>query len=75
MIQFDTSTLLTTLNSFFSIVAAILRFDEAIIDSLFYLEEGNWIGIGIVILGGVSLSLGQSVVLFANRVRRRRFIF
>lgn len=41
-----------------------------------YVEAGNgsgWVILAIAILGGASLLLGQSVILFVNRVRPARF--
>ncbi len=35
---------------------------------------GLRLALGVVFLAGVSMSFGQSLVLFANRVRQRRFI-
>ncbi len=36
--------------------------------------RASWLVLGVVFLGGASVLLGQSVVLFVNRVRRGRFI-
>ena len=37
--------------------------------------ESKWVVLGIIFLAGVSTLIGQSVVLFLNRVRRERFYF
>jgi len=37
--------------------------------------ESKWLVFGIIFLAGVSTLIGQSVVLFLNRVRRERFYF
>ena len=37
--------------------------------------SANWLVAGVVFLAGASTLLGQSVVLFVNRVRRGRFLF
>lgn len=37
--------------------------------------RSSWLVLGVVFLGGASVLLGQSVVLFVNRVRRGRFLF
>jgi hypothetical protein len=74
MYVFDFSTLNATLVSFFKVVGGVLRFDEAAINAIIHQEGGYWIALSILILGGSSLAIGQSVVLFANQVSRRRFI-
>lgn len=75
MYQFDFSTLSITLDTFFKVVGGILRFDETAMEAILFQTGGNWIAFSILICGGISLAIGQSVVLFANRVGRRRFIF
>jgi len=74
MYEFDFSTLSTTLVTFFQVVGGILRFDEAAVQAIYFQEGGVWIALAILIFGGISLAIGQSVVLFANRVSRRRFV-
>ena len=74
MYEIDFTTLSAILNSFFSIVGGVLRFDTAAIEAIFTQEGGNGIAIAILILGGISIGIGQSIVLFANQVSRRRFI-
>lgn len=39
------------------------------------LDQGLRLSLAVVFLAGVSQALGQSVVLFANRVSERRFLF
>lgn len=73
MYEFDFSTLATTIASFFDLVRGILRLDPRAIEAVYTQEGGYPVAIAILILGGISLGLGQSVVLLANRVRRRRF--
>jgi predicted Abi (CAAX) family protease len=36
---------------------------------------GPWLALAVVLVAGLSQALGQSVVLFANRVRAQRFVF
>jgi len=74
MYEFDFSTLSAILDSFFGVVGGVLRFDEAAIEAIYRQDGGSWIALAILILGGTSLAIGQSVVLFANRVSRRRFV-
>jgi len=72
--EFDFSTLSAILDSFFRVVGGILQFDETAIEAIYRQDGGSWIALAILILGGTSLAIGQSVVLFANRVSRRRFV-
>jgi len=74
MYEIDLSTLSTILDSFFKIIGGVLHFDKAAIEAIYLQQGGSWIALAILILGGTSLAIGQSVVLFANRVSRRRFV-
>jgi len=74
MNEFDFSTLNAILSSFFKVVEGVLRFDRIAIEAIYDQQGGHWIALAILILGGTSLAIGQSVVLFANRVSRRRFV-
>jgi len=68
----NTSTLIERFTYFTHIIGGILRLDPQAIEAVLD-EESYWIALAILLLGGISLGLGQSVILFANRVRRRRF--
>ncbi len=58
----------------FRVVADILSLDADVFRAL-STDPGAWIvGITVVLVAGLSEALGQSVVLFANRVRPRRFV-
>ena len=74
MYEFDFSTVWTTISSFFEVVGGILGLDSDAFTAIFTQEGGTWMALAILVLGGISLGLGQSVVLLANRVRRRRFV-
>lgn len=73
MYEIDLSNLATTIASFFDLVRGILRLDPQAIQAVYTQEGGYGMAIAILILAGISLGLGQSIVLLANRVRRRRF--
>ena len=68
------STLVTAIDSFLTLVGGILRLDPDAYQAVFSIEDGYNFALAVLLLGGISLGLGQSVVLFANRVRRRRFV-
>jgi hypothetical protein len=74
MYDFDFTSLATTIASFFNLVSGILKFDEQAYRAVYAQEGGYLLALLILVLGGISLELGQSAVLFANRVRRRRFL-
>lgn len=73
MYEFDFSSLGSAIASFINLVAGILRLDPEAINAVYTQEWGILMAVAILILGGISLGLGQSVILFVNRVRRRRF--
>ncbi|MBE2239439.1 MAG: hypothetical protein IAE81_16745 [Caldilineaceae bacterium] len=56
-------------------IGQTLRLDPTIYATLVNHPAGANIIRGIVFLAGVSTLLGQSVILFVNRVRRGRFVF
>ena len=51
-----------------------LRLNPAALEIVEQTREAGWIVAGIVFLAGASTLLGESAVLFINRVRRGRFI-
>lgn len=51
-----------------------LGLNEAIFAAIQQAPDGLWLALLVVCLAGLSESLGQSVVLFINRVRFKRFI-
>ena len=58
---------------FFSLVGSALALDRSALAAAATTPGALAAALLIAFLGGVSLMLGQSVVLFANRVSRRRF--
>lgn len=50
-----------------------LQFNQAVLQTVVNEWWGLGVAIGVAFLGGVSLLIGQSVILFANRVRPPRF--
>lgn len=62
------------LPNFLETLRLALRLDPALYDLLQQHRQGLVYAALIVLLSGVSESLGQSVVLFLNRVRPRRFV-
>lgn len=60
---------------FFRIVGRTLMFDGRVYELVRDTPFNNALVSSIVVLAGLSAALGQSVVLFASRVRPRRFVF
>jgi len=59
--------------TFVSLIGSALSLDRSALDAAATSPGALTAALWIAFLGGVSLMLGQSVVLFANRVSRRRF--
>ena len=58
---------------FFSLIGSALSLNRSALEAAAMAPGALTAALWIAFLGGVSLMLGQSVVLFANRVSRRRF--
>lgn len=65
---------MTELPSLTEIVRQALRLEPAIYAAIQHAPEGIWLALIVVILAALSESIGQSIILFVNRVRPRRFI-
>jgi hypothetical protein len=61
-------------NAVWSTLGGVLRLDSATFNAVLDSPQGLGVAILILILGALSLGMGQSVVLFANRVSPRGFI-
>ena len=66
MYTLNTDTFWQFIQSFFVLVGGALRLDPAAFEAL--QNKGDLLAIVILILAGVSVALGQSVILFANKV-------
>ena len=74
MYNIDTSSLSAILSSLWQLAGGALRMDPDAFRAAVVQPGGVQLAIAILFLGGVSVTLGQSVVLLANRIGRRRFI-
>ena len=75
MYPIDTTTLSAFLNSMFGLVGGSLRLDPLAFQAAFGAgQQKTSLLIWIVLIGGLSLMIGHSVVLFANRVSKARFV-
>lgn len=66
-------TFFAELPSFPEIIRLALRLDPQIFAEIQATVHGIYLAFGVVVLAALSESLGQSVVLFLNRVQPRRF--
>ena len=64
----------TAINSFWTLVSGVLLLDSETFASINLLPLGLAASILLVLLAGLSQTLGQSVMLFVNRVRPLRFV-
>ena len=64
----------TYIDYLFQVIRYALRLDPLLYEFVSTTPESRWLVFGVVFLAGASTLLGQSVVLFVNRVRRGRFV-
>lgn len=62
------------LSSFWQAIRQAMLFDEQIFVAVQHSPRGIWLSLAVVALAGISASVGQSLVLFINKVRPHRFI-
>ena len=65
----------TYFDALFQVIGYALTLDPRLYEFVATNPRSSWLVVGIVFLSGASVLIGQSVVLFVNRVRRGRFIF
>jgi len=74
MYPIDTTSLFSTIDSMLRLVGGSLRLDpQAFLAAFQANEQATGLLIWIVLIGGISLTVGQSVVLYANRVPPARY--
>jgi hypothetical protein len=74
MYEIDVSTISGFLLSLWAIITGVLSFDADAYIAVLTQDGGGWMALAVLFVSTLSLSVGQSVVLFANRVGRRRFV-
>ncbi|MFO7540185.1 MAG: hypothetical protein R6X32_19255 [Chloroflexota bacterium] len=74
MYHFDLTTISGFLASLWALLWGVLTFDPDAYIAALTQPGGMRLSLAVLFLAGISLTLGRSVVLFANRVGRRRFI-
>lgn len=74
MYQIDLSSISDFLVSLWQIITGVLSFDADAYIAVLTQPGGGRMAVAVLFVSTLSLSVGQSVVLFANRVGRRRFV-
>jgi hypothetical protein len=74
MYTIDTSSIISSLQSLWGLVLGVLRLDPAVFRALLNNHNDSWLALTVLLLGGISEAVGQSVALLVNRVSRRRFL-
>lgn len=74
MYQFDLTTIGGFLASMWVLIQGVLSLDPQAYSAALTQEGGGRLSLAVLFVAGVSITIGQSVVLFANRLPRRRFI-
>ncbi len=75
MYDFDLTSLGSIISALFQVIGGVLRLDPEVYRAVILHPQGTRFAVLILFLAGLSSTLGQSVVLFANRVKLRRFLF
>lgn len=57
-----------------ALIGRALGLDGTAFSSIQRMPDGLWLALAVVLLAGISEAVGQSIVLFANRVKPRRFV-
>ena len=75
MLQSALQGILEYFNLLFAAIGYALRLDPLVYEAAITHPRSVEIIAGIIFLAGMSMLLGQSVILFVNKVRRGRFVF
>lgn len=73
MYEIDTSSFFAYIGTILRFVGGALSLDPAAFQTAYNQVDVSGIFLWVVLIGGMSLMFGQSVVLFANRVKPGRF--
>jgi len=75
MVEHEIDTLGGLLSATWELTTQVLRLNPKAYEAILAVPDGWRLAVSILIIAGLSYTLGQSVVLFANRVNRSHFIF
>ncbi len=73
MYELDLSTVGGFIAAMWDVAGGVLKLDPQVFLTVLATQGGGWLALAILFVAGISDMLGQSVVLFANRVSPRRF--
>ncbi len=75
MYSFNLGTIGGFLAAMWALIRGVLALDPNAYVAALTQDGGGRLSVAVLFTAGLSITLGQSVVLFANRVPRRRFLF
>ncbi len=75
MVESDANSLAVFIETVWQLITGVLRLDPGAYRAVLAAPNGWKLALAILLVASLSYTLGQSVVLFANRVNRRHFIF
>ena len=73
MYELDLTSLSRFLTAMWDVAVGVMRLDPEVFTTVLNTPGAGWVALAIAFVAGISDMLGQSVVLFANRVSPRRF--
>ncbi|MFB2935737.1 CAAX protease [Aerosakkonemataceae cyanobacterium BLCC-F154] len=65
----------TASSKFWELIGGVLSFNSEAFQTISNLPDGTLLALLVVVLAGLSLSVGQSIILFINRIKPARFVF
>ena len=65
----------TASSKFWELMGGIFSFNSDAFQTIVNLPDGILLALLVVVLAGLSLSVGQSIILFINRIKPARFLF
>jgi len=74
MYEFDLSSMGGWLTAVYHIIVGIIKLDSAMYEAVVADPNAASLALAVLLVVGLSTAIGHSVVLFVNRVERRRFI-
>ncbi|MFB2877605.1 CAAX protease [Floridanema aerugineum] len=65
----------TASSKFWELIGEVFSFNSDAFETIVNLSDGMPLALLVVVLAGLSLSVGQSIILFINRIKPTRFVF
>ena len=65
----------TASSKFWELIGEVFSFNSEAFETIVNLRDGMLLALLVVVLAGLSLSVGQSIILFINRIKPARFVF